>query len=401
MKKIILPVLVLGALLFASRILITMRPEPQPKEVVKQIPFVEVIEARPVNLRSSINTFGTVRPQTLTTLIAEIPGVIEDIAPIINEKASAQSFHPGGFFNKGELLLKIEDTNLKAALAEANANVSRTHLQLVQELELAKQAKIEWGARDWSLASDLVKRKPQIQKAQAEAKAAEAKLNKATRDLARALVKTPFQGRILKTMVDVGQQVGAGSPSALAEIYALDAAEVFLSLSQTEMNFLGFSDGFQNDKGFSVQVEVLNKKGKTIHQGRLERSEGVVDSQTRLTKLVALVKNCFANPFTPQKILEPLSVGQFVKVRLRGASQDVFVIPDSAFRTQNTILTVDQDNRLQIKEVETLHRAGKKVWVSEGLSDGEKVCITPIEIIANGMEVRVVEPVIDINQTAQ
>lgn len=401
MKKIILPVLVLGALLFASRILITMRPEPQPKEVVKQIPFVEVIEARQVNLRSSINTFGTVRPQTLTTLIAEVPGVIEDIAPIINEKASAQSFHTGGFFNKGELLLKIEDTNLKAALAEANANVSRTHLQLVQELELAKQAKIEWGARDWSLASDLVKRKPQIQKAQAEAKAAEAKLNKATRDLARALVKTPFQGRILKTMVDVGQQVGAGSPSALAEIYSLDAAEVFLSLSQTEMNFLGFSDGFQNDKGFSVQVEVLNKKGKTIHQGRLERSEGVVDSQTRLTKLVALVKNCFANPFTPQKILEPLSVGQFVKVRLRGASQDVFVIPDSAFRTQNTILTVDQDNRLQIKEVETLHRAGKKVWVSEGLSDGEKVCITPIEIIANGMEVRVVEPVIDINQTAQ
>ena len=87
MKKIILPVLVLGALLFASRILITMRPEPQPKEVVKQIPFVEVIEARPVNLRSSINTFGTVRPQTLTTLIAEVPGVIEDIAPIINEKA--------------------------------------------------------------------------------------------------------------------------------------------------------------------------------------------------------------------------------------------------------------------------------------------------------------------------
>jgi RND family efflux transporter MFP subunit len=401
MKKIILPVLVLGALLFASRILITMRPEPQPKEVVKQIPFVEVIEARQVNLRSSINTFGTVRPQTLTTLIAEVPGVIEDIAPIINEKASAQSFHSGGFFNKGELLLKIEGTNLKAALAEANANVSRTHLQLVQELELAKQAKIEWGARDWSLASDLVKRKPQIQKAQAEAKAAEAKLNKATRDLARALVKTPFQGRILKTMVDVGQQVGAGSPSALAEIYALDAAEVFLSLSQTEMNFLGFSDGFQNDKGFSVQVEVLNKKGKTIHQGRLERSEGVVDSQTRLTKLVALVKNCFANPFTPQKILEPLSVGQFVKVRLRGASQDVFVIPDSAFRTQNTILTVDQDNRLHIKEVETLHRAGKKVWVSEGLSDGEKVCITPIEIIANGMEVRVVEPVIDINQTAQ
>ena len=34
---------------------------------------------------------------------------------------------------------------------------------------LAKQAKLEWGDRDWSLASDLVKRIPQIEKAEAEA----------------------------------------------------------------------------------------------------------------------------------------------------------------------------------------------------------------------------------------
>lgn len=401
MKKIILPVIVLGVLLFASRTLITMRPEPQAKEVKRKIPFVETLNVKKVKLRSSIATFGTVRPQTLTTLIAEVPGIVQGVAPIAKEKSSAKSFRSGGFFKKGDLLLTIEDTNLKAALAEAKANVSRTNLQLTQELELSKQARIEWGDRDWTLASALVKRIPQIQKARAEEGAANAKLAQAEQNLERASVQAPFQGRILKTMVDVGQQVGSGSPSALAEIYALDSAEVFLSLSQSEMNFLGFTDGFDSTNELSVEIEIINKQGDIIHRGKLARSEGVVDSQTRLTKLVGLVNHCFANPFSQEQVKEPLSVGQFVNLKLHGASRDVFVIPDSAFRTQNTILVVNEENRLQVRQVDTIYRSDKEVWVNDGLANGEKVCITPIEIIANGMEVQLVNSVSDLNQTAQ
>lgn len=401
MKKIILPVIVLGVLLFATRTLITMRPVPQAKEVKRQIPFVETLKVKKVKLRSSISTFGTVRPQTLTTLIAEVPGIIQDIAPFPNEKSSAKSFRSGGFFKKGDLLLRIEDTNLMATLAEANASVSRANLQRTQEIELAKQAKIEWGNRDWALASELVKRIPQIEKAQAEASAAKAKLLQAKQNLKRASVQAPFQGRILKTMVDIGQQVGSGSPSALAQIYALNSAEIYLSLSQSEMNFLGFTDGFGSADELSVEIEILNKQGDIIHLGKLARSEGVIDSQTRLTKLVALVNNCFANPFSRRKVNEPLSVGQFVNVKLHGATRDVFVIPDSAFRTQNTILVVDNENRLQVKQVDTIYRSGKEAWVSAGLVDGENVCITPIEIIANGMMVQLVNSMPDRNQTAQ
>ena len=68
-----------------------------------------------------------------------------------------------------------------------------------------------------SLASDLVKRIPQIEKAEAESRAAEARLTQSTRDLNRSWVRAPFEGRILKTMADVGQQVGAGASAALAK----------------------------------------------------------------------------------------------------------------------------------------------------------------------------------------
>ena len=265
----------------------------------------------------------------------------------------------------------------------------------MQEHELAKQAKIEWGERDWNLASKLVKRIPQIQKAEAETNAAIARLEQATRDLNRSLVCAPFEGRILKTMVDIGQQVGSGAPTALAEIYALDSAEIDISLSQSEMKFLGFLDGFKASK--SVAVEIMNSFGDVIHVGKLDRSEGIVDPRTRLTKLVAKIDKCFANPFSKEPIKSPLAIGQFVKLKLTGIKTDVFIIPESAFRTNDTLLVIENKNKLVTRKVNVINRAEKKAWVNSGIKSGDQICVTPIEIISEGMTVNIVNPKIDSN----
>tara|TARA_B100000212_G_scaffold245021_1_gene186992 strand:- start:750 stop:1952 length:1203 start_codon:yes stop_codon:yes gene_type:complete len=397
--KILFPFLLLGLLLLGSWKLIQMRPDPQAREVKKKIPFVEIIHAEKNPLRSSIVAYGTIQPRTQTTLIAEVPGIIKEVAPFKSEGKNISSFRPGGFFRKGDLLLKIEDVDLVTREAEARANLRRTELQLIQERELAKQAKIEWGDRDWSLASDLVKRIPQIKKAEAEARAAEARLNQSSRDLNRSWVRAPFEGRILKTMADVGQQVGAGASAALAEIYALDSAEINLALSRSEISFLGFADGFKPLDKVNIQTQVLDASGKMIHEGVLDRSEGVVDPRTRLTKLIAKVDGCFANPYSNNPVNNPLAVGQFVSLRLLGAEVDVFLLPESAFRTQETILVVDTDNRLRSRTVSVIHRTKEQVWVTGGLSNGDKVCVTPIEIIAEGMQVELVNQIVDSNQT--
>jgi RND family efflux transporter MFP subunit len=397
--KILFPIIVLMILFFGSWQLIKMRPEPEAREVKRKIPFVEVIHAEQKPLRSSISAFGTIQPRTQTTLIAEVPGIIEEVAPFTKEGSQTTNFRPGGFFQKGDLLLKIEDVDLVTTEAEARANLRRVELQLIQERELAKQAKLEWGNRDWSLASDLVKRIPQIEKAEAETRAAEARLNQATRDLNRSRVRAPFRGRILKTMADVGQQVGSGASVALAEIYALDSAEINLALSRSELSFLGFADGFKPSDELNVQAQVLDASGEVIHRGMLDRSEGVVDPRTRLTNLVARVDACFANPFAKKPVKNPLAVGQFVNLRLIGAEVNVFLVPESAFRTQETVLVVDEENQLRTRQVSVIHRTDKEAWVTGGLSEGEKVCVTPIEIISEGMQVNLVNPIEDSNGT--
>lgn len=397
--KILFPIIVLVILFFGSWQLIKMRPEPEAREVKRKIPFVEVIHAEKKPLRSSISAYGTIQPRTQTTLIAEVPGIIEEVAPFTKEGSQTTNFRPGGFFQKEDLLLKIEDVDLVTTEAEARANLRRVELQLIQERELAKQARLEWGDRDWSLASDLVKRIPQIEKAEAETRAAEARLNQATRDLKRSRVRAPFRGRILKTMADVGQQVGSGASAALAEIYALDSAEIKLALSRSEMSFLGFADGFKPPDELTVRAQVLDASGDVIHQGMLDRSEGVVDPRTRLTNLVARVDACFANPYAKKSVKNPLAVGQFVNLRLIGAEVNVFLVPESGFRTQETVLVVDKENQLHTREVFVIHRTDKEAWVTGGLSEGEKVCVTPIEIISEGMQVNLVNPIEDSNGT--
>ncbi|MDG1354720.1 MAG: efflux RND transporter periplasmic adaptor subunit [Opitutales bacterium] len=388
MRKYILPPLVLATLVWFAWYLIQMRPQPQPREIKRESPYVEVIVAEKKYLPANLRTHGVVRPRTLTTLIAEVPGIIEGVAPF-TEQDLAPSFRAGGFFRKNDLLVKIEEVDLLSTVAEAEANLRRSQLQLIQEQELAEQAKSEWGDRDWTQASELVRRIPQIRKAEAETHAARAFVTQAKKNLSRAKVLAPFDGRIIRTMVDRGQRVGGGTSAALAEVYSLDSAEIDLSLSQREIDFLGFVDG-SNSELSKIKVETLNREGKPTHFGFIDRSQGIVDPKTRLTNFIARIDQCFANPFSKKAIKNPMSLGTFSNLKLIGKKVPVYLLPESAFRDLTTILIVDKKNGLRSRQVEVLHRADQKVWVGSGIKNGERVCTTPIEVISEGMMVRIV-----------
>ena len=399
-KMLIICGVIITSAILIGKYLIESKPQSKPKEIVKQLPFVDIVEANLVSQRATIEAFGTVQARTLTNLIAEVPGLIEGVAPFENEvNQSIASFQNGGFFEKGDLLVKIVDTDLLAREAETLANLRRTEYQLAQERALADQAKTEWGDRDWKLATALVKRQPQILKAEAEAKAAEALHNQAKKNVLKANVRAPFRGRILNILADVGQQVGSGSSSALAKIYSIKKGEVQLALSRKELSFLDFNEGSPHGEN-QIAVKIVNEEGKTIHSGVIDRSQGIIDPRTRLHNLVARFENCFTDPFNQiSKIGNPLSIGQFVKLKLIGPEIDVFIIPISAFREQNTILVLDQEDRLTVRKVKSVKRDGLEVWVVGGIQEGERVCITPMDIIAEGMKVKISSSTADQNKT--
>jgi membrane fusion protein, multidrug efflux system len=54
-------------------------------------------------------------------------------------------------------------------------------------------------------------------------------------------------------------------------------------------------------------------------------------------------------------------------------------------------MVVDRENRLQFRSIELLRLEGDRVVFREGLQAGDRVCISPLEIAVEGMEVRMIE----------
>ena len=71
-----------------------------------------------------------------------------------------------------------------------------------------------------------------------------------------------------------------------------------------------------------------------------------------------------------------------------GPNIEVFEIPHSAFREKNTLLIIDDENRIETRNVLTLKQTRDFVWVTKGLQNNERVCLTPLDIVSKGMKVR-------------
>ena len=127
MKKLVLLlicIIIIGTAYLLGRYLIHSKPKPIPKEVVELLPYVDILIAKKTIQETTIETFGTVKARTQTNLIAEVPGLIEAVAPFSKEyNSSLTSFRNGGFFEKGDLLIKIEETDLKEYCFEPNKNL--------------------------------------------------------------------------------------------------------------------------------------------------------------------------------------------------------------------------------------------------------------------------------------
>jgi multidrug efflux pump subunit AcrA (membrane-fusion protein) len=79
----------------------------------------------------------------------------------------------------------------------------------------------------------------------------------------------------------------------------------------------------------------------------------------------------------------------FVQADIRGRKvENVFRLPRSAMRDNNQVLIVDINNQLHFRQVTLFRLEHDDVLVSEGLSNGELVCISPLQTVVDGMSVK-------------
>ena len=374
LRKFALPIVVLlGALLITSW-LIVQRPVPAQKRPDPPVLLVDAIVAELASVRLKVHALGSVTPRTETSLTGEVAGQIVEVFP---------QFVSGGFFKRGDVLVKIDDRTYRAEVKRSQAAVAAAETLISREQGLSDYALQDWRRLNPDKeATDLALRKPQLAEARANLQSALADLERKEGDLERTVVRAPYDGMIRQKLADVGQFVGAGTQ--LAVIFASDVAEIRLPLPDKDLPFV--------DLKAQPPVEVTANIGGTDYywRGKIVRTEGVFDEQSRVLYVVAQV----ADPYNQdgESWAYPLRIGTFVGANIEGRRADnLVVLPRSALRRDNRVWTIDSNNRLVPKTVSVLRTDASSVYINSGLEDNELVCLTLLENPLPGTVVRHVE----------
>ena len=404
MKRVLfIPMAILAVGVAAVALLWVTRPTAVPAAVEVVPPLIRVQTLNPVELQLFVDAQGTVKPRTESELKAQVSGEVVWVS---------QSLVPGGFFEAGDPLLKLNPVDYEADLESARASLARAESE-------ARRARKE-RMRQRRLADRSVASQARIDDAENAAHIAEAALREAharlgqvERDLERTEVYAPYSGRVRSERVDPGQFISRGE--GLALIYAVDYAEVRLPIPDRELRYLdvplGYRDpgarrGQTTEQTYSIddlaEVGEENMYGPQVtlkaefagedHEwmGRIVRTEGELDPKSRMVTVVARVEDPYGRNDKIDR--PPLSVGLFVQVEIAGRIiPEALVIPRGAVREGERVLILDDENRLHFRPIEILRTERELVIVQGGLFAGDRVAVSPLPDAIEGMSVRVLD----------
>jgi len=284
----------------------------------------------------------------------------------------------------------IEPRDYIVAVSEAKARLAAREFELAQALADADVAKKQLANE--TNPSALALKLPQIAQARAALEAAEVGLERAESDLQRTEVSLPFDARITQTSVDEGQYLGLGR--TIASVFSTDVAEVRLPFTDADIAALGVPIGYEAEEGEGLRVRLSADTAGATRQwlGRLVRLDASLDPRTRTTFGTVEVRN----PFADSEGAMPMAPGLFVSAVIEGRSlSDVLAIPAAGLRAGGRVFIMNDDDLLEIRSVRVAHANSDIAYLSNGISEGDRVIVSPIRNPVPGMALSSIQEAAD------
>lgn len=385
-KRVILPVAILSLTTVLCAVLIFNRPSIKQMPVEAPVTAIRTIEARSESITLSVTSRGKVQPAMISEVAAAVNGPVAWIAP---------SLVAGGYFKRGAILLRIDDRDYQTALEKSQA--------VKQQAEAESNHAAKELARITDLAAKKLASDSQLQDAKRVADVtngrllnAEADLHQAQLNLDRTVLKAPFNSIVEARNIELGQNVSPGQ--SVATLFGADVVEVKLPLANRQIGFLTISPSFRGtltaDKAPDVKLTGVYA-GKTLTwQGKLVRTEAGIDASNNTVQAIVQVQQP-ENPVDgdDESLADiPLPIGLLVQAEITGRTyDDVIALPRYVIRKNTQVLVAALDDTLRIREVDILRLENERVLVQGGLKAGERICISPIQAVIDGMKIKVVE----------
>lgn len=377
-RRVVYPLAFIAAAAVITAILLDSKPQIDTTTGENNAIAVRTLEIKLEPVVLSVRSEGTVQPSIQSNLVAQVSGEIIGVSDALRS---------GGRFYSDDLLLSIDPQDYENAHSQALANLQRAEVE-ADYFAAENQRLIALSQQNMVSESQLRAAGRSAGVAKAALADAKVQLSTAQLNLARTTIRAPYKGRVASENVDIGQFVQRGG--TIAELYATEQLEVRLPLANRQLGFLDptILEGGIYTPSTAPRVTLTADYAGKQHRWNAElvRSEGRIDQQSRVVYVVAQVNN-------PQSQYEvDLPVGLFVKAEIAGVTVDnAAIIPSSAVREGNRILVVSPENTLHARTVEVLRYENERAVVTSGLLAGEKICLSPLQYVVDGMPVTLVD----------
>ncbi|WP_213086258.1 efflux RND transporter periplasmic adaptor subunit [Roseateles sp. DAIF2] len=335
---------------------------------------------------------GYVTARRSATVSTQITGTLTEVL-----------FEEGDRIAKGQVLARLEDKALRAALGTAQASAKSAQAQVVAAQAQLAQAQSDLRRQDELAASGMSPRQlqeqartavsslaAQLEARRREAEAAQSQVAQAQVNFDYTVVRAPFAGVVTAKAAQVGEIVsplsagGGFTRTGVGTIVDMDSLEVGVDVNEAyigqvraEMPAEAVLDAYPDWKipAHVIAVVPSADRGKATVKVRvaLQQKDGrvVPDMGVRVSFLSGKPDASQAAAPAPGVLVPKAALAQ------RGGASVVFVL---------------DGERVAQREIRTGTPLGEQAVILEGVKAGEKLVLAPPESLRDGAAVRLATP---------
>lgn len=323
--------------------------------------LVTTAPAQVRNLEITQESIGSVDTQTAPFVAAEVAGRVTRILADVGQRVRA-----------GQVLAELDPRDQQLAQQTAAAEAARVQalLQNQQRLVERYQKLVQQG---FVSETALDNAESQLAAYREQARAAQAQLEAAERNLARTKIVAPISGRVEQRLVAVGDFVSVGK--AVFQLTASQTVRVHLPFPETL--------AAQLRTGLRARLSTPTAPGKVV-EGRVSEIRPMVGAQNRSIDVIVDVPN-------PGDWRPGASVSGAIVL---GERPNAVTVPEQSLvlRPAGEVVYVLNDGKAEQRVVQTGLRQEGMVEITSGVNAGETVIVDGAAFLTHQAPVAVQKP---------
>jgi len=339
--------------------------------------------------RTVLNASGYVTARRAATASSKVTGKVIEV--LIEE---------GMKVKEGQVLARLDDTNVKANLKVTQAQLESAKSSLEETRAQLKQADLEFQ-RTTELARQKIASQADLDNAEANAKTFRARLTRQESDVTVAerqvemwqqqmddlIIRAPFAGIVTTKDAQPGEMIspvsagGGFTRTGIGTIVDMDSLEIEIDVNESFINRVEAGQPVEATLDAYAQWKIPCKVIAIIPTA--DRQKSTVKVRVGFEKL-------------DPRILPEMAV----KVAFREASgfatpaSRTVIVPKSAVRSQDgrDVVLLVQNGRAERRAVTVNSTSGDDAVIGVGVSTGERVIVSPPAGLADGAKVKEAKP---------